>query len=720
MENARRQGEHANELAQEMLRRMQHGATDDELRVWIDHETAGRGRKIKDHLEWKLRKERKWRQGKRQDRTASNAHSSLTAVKLVDGVHPNSLRHLPPKQRWTVLIDETGEVFDDRAADQPADARTVGRMVAVVLPEGARLPELKAFHGNAESSARVDQVLCDLLGAGAGIFGFTVKDAGTQAGIWIGHVLQLLRWVLWQLPGRPGEAIRVNCLIEGRDGYGTGTSLDPLAGILEDEFRHLDPARFARLGLGLSFMDKQHTLNGYVDAVAYTWGGTSHASKDRLKKSALLGHCLLRPSDQSMERLLLVLNREGKLLPGDWYELCEAAGSEPGGLIERMLDQLGERVREQPRLWQGYLDEVRARLRLKSLAPATLELALGWLERWTPAERTLPDILRLQLEATHLASENHRGQIHWARIKHCVQLAAALKNEIPGEACETILRVAVAASNNFEFAVLRPVIEEWLAEPVAVPGLLNHAKLHSTVGQLLAFDGQPEASLQHFDEALSFFARLSDPQQARREVTQTGIYRCIAVMDMPGASGEAVLAELSALMHRALDKSSPSAISGALARAGDDWRFLHHVWLRAMAVFPGALQMARSAYLELEGSWQVGDEHPWPLIEAYRAWLLRDVGKHVAAAEAMASAISACLDDGHGPTLHWMAEVLRTLAQALAIEVDSRPCAEARATLRQTLAQAPHDALAAFADAGALDHAAALAGLHACLPFNFH
>ena len=54
-------------------------------------------------------------------------------------------------------------------------------------------------------------------------------------------------------------------------------------------------------------MAKAHALNGYVDAIAFTWGSQLAASQDRLKKTGWLGHCLLRPTDRALERLYLAL-----------------------------------------------------------------------------------------------------------------------------------------------------------------------------------------------------------------------------------------------------------------------------------------------------------------------------------------------------------------------------------------------------------------------------
>src|SRR5690606_3774627 len=146
----------------------------------------------------------------------------------------------------------------------------------------------------------------------------------------------------------------------------------------------------------------------------------------------------------------------------------------------------------------------------------------------------------LPLETARLAAGNHRGQVDLPRIQRSLQLMQQLRDEQPAEACEALLRLTASTANAFEFEALRNAVEQWLAEPVAVPGLLNHAKLHSTLGQLEALSGRPDAALVHFDRALDAFARLSDPQQATRDAAQPRTYRLIAEMDSPGVDAEAV------------------------------------------------------------------------------------------------------------------------------------------------------------------------------------
>lgn len=719
---ARRNGELACELAAALLRQLDR-AGDAEAEAWIEQACAGSHERVRGHLQVTLTKWRERRQGLQQRHAGQRAYvSSLQPVELVDGHHPNSLRHLPPASAWQVCIDETGVLFDEQADALNSTDSKLGRLVALVVPEGVSLPPLaRGFHATSAPAHQVDEALQRLLHAPIGIFGFTVQDPAVHTSHWIGHVQQLVRWVLLQLPIEAGQPCRVDVRIEQNVGYQLRDSLRALAETLEGELRRLDPQRHAGLHLSLSFMDKQHPLNGYVDALAFTWGSQAAESRDRLKKSALVGRCLLRPGDHALERLYMALSSTRPLAPADWYELCSAAASEPaGGLLGHFLARLGERVHERPGIWQGYLDEVRQRQRIKDYHLDSLGHALAWLEHCSPAGLTLPAAQRLQLETARLAAENHRGLVNEQRILTCLQLAGQLRDEAPAEACEAILRLAVSTANNFEFDALRAAIEEWLAQPVAVPGLLNHAKLHSTLGQLCAFSAQPGAAIEHFERALACFARLSDPAQAAREMAQTTSYRLIASMDAPDHDPQQLLDALCRHLGAQLGKHDATEISRSLACSGQGLRYPHHLWLRALVTFPDAAGAARASYLQQQKQWQSGDDHPWPLIEAYRAWLLHDAGQARQAGERLQAAIDACADTDNGATLHWMAEVLRALAGALGLEQVEHSSAQAREQLRQRLLHAPHAALAQFASAGPLARDAILAALRQCLPFNFH
>lgn len=724
-EAASADGEQARRLAAELTRRLNRDGDSEPIRRWLADIKAGLPPRIGTHLDIVRNKalKRRTSQQRRWTVDADVRCSGVEAVRLARGApHPNSLRHQKPSHHWHVLIDETGSRFDDQTDDLGMNDFRLGRLVALAIPAGSRLPQIGRFHGTDATVAEADTAVAALLRHPVGIFGFTVNDPAIQAASWLSHVIWLVRWTLVQLPVTSGASTTVDVLIEQRADYRPDHDLRALTEMLYSDLRQMSPQRYADLYLNMRFMDKDQARNGYVDAIAFTWGSPTAASRDRLKKTGWLGHCLLRPCDRALERLYLALHAGRELPPAQWYELCAAAEPE-GGLLDEALTELGISLPSRPGYWNACLNEVRQRMQAKRFQLQELARALAWLERWAAPDSALPPVQQLVLDSARLAVDNHLGQVDEARALRCLDLIRTLHDEAPEQACEAILRIAVASTNLFEFELMRPTLIDWLDKPIAVPGLLNHAKLHSTLGQIDAFTGNTVSALEHFDRALAAFARLSDPEQAKREILQTRAYRLLARMQTPDHGADALFTELQTYFRTRIGKSKPVDISRSIAHSGQDLRYAQHLWLRALVSQPGAFADARAAYLQQAHAWQAGDDHPWPLIETYRAWLLHDAGDRTKAGQHLSWAIDECADTDKGPVLHWMAAVLRTLAKALGITVHFTAPIMSADTLRQTLPAAPHAALAEFArhaSSGQCTHEDILHALRQCLPFSFH
>ncbi|NEX48235.1 hypothetical protein [Pseudotabrizicola algicola] len=652
---------------------------------------------------------------------------SRVRTTLRDGRHPNCLRALHPADSWTVYVDETGVNFDStERADNP---NLTGRVVALAVPDGVELADCGGFHAVERSFSEVDDVLQRVLDAPVGILGFSVLDDTAQHRYWIGHVLHLVRWTLLQLPiPMDGRKSQVRILIEQRDAYSSQTDLKALAQALESELAALDPQRFKGLALKMGFMDKKHPMNGYVDVVAFTWGSSDWSNKDRLRKSQLQGHCFVKANESSLHHLYLALTRGGPLAPADWYALCAASAEEQdGSFLRRELDRLGKAMARLPRQWELYLEEVQTRLASKQYSLAALGRAIDWLEQYADQSQIIPGTLRLQLDSSNLSLANHRGQIQDELVFRCLEWVNKLEDEAPQLVAEALLRMASTMTNNFQFSALEEIVETWLAKPIAVAGLLNYGKLQSTRGQMHAFSHDPATAVSFFEAAAESFARLSDPRQVARETHQTRIYEMIARMDaVPfDADGEEASAEVGMVLDsilRLLGNREPEAISRSLSASDQERRFENHLWLRALNRFPRQMAIARAAYLGNREKWKSGSDHPWPLILAYRAWLLKDAGETEEARSHLDAAVRTCLDDDHGVTLEWMALVLSTMAQAIGVPLASSDHAEEDG-LRKRLQHAPWEALAEFtaeASNGRITPARIWVHLAKCLPFNFH
>ncbi len=745
-EQACHDGERARQLTAELKRQFdQYGNSPDTIN-WLEaRQREASNERIHDHLK-KIYDELHQKIALRANKSAFSSQnpSTLTALKQAPGKpHPNSLRHLAPSAHWQIVIDETGSTFNEDANHLNMDNTSLGRMVAVAIPKTAKLPDLWDFHAVDEDPERVDKVVQSLLKGSVGIFGFTVLDPATQANSWIGHVIHLMRWVLAQLPLPTEQNSTVEFLIEKRQFYSPETNQGAIREALESEFRRLDPKRYGKMRLIIDFIDKSHPYNGYPDAVAFTWGSTKEHSIERLKKTGWLGHCLLRPSDRALQRAYTAVWSGQPLAAETWYELCTAAASEPEtGLLRHCLHQIGANEKKKPRQWNEYLQHVRYLMRAKKYLLNELAYALDWLEVFAGEQCLLSAAERFTLESARITIENHRGAVNTERHQRCKELIEAYIDEAPFEAFDAILRIASSSTNVFQFEAMRPLLTDWLARPIAIGGLLNHAKMHSTLGQIEAFMGRTEAALGHFDRALQALGRLSDPAQAKRELAQTQSYRLLAQLSTTApeeklqalaapqvqsaadaATAVAPKLELEPYFKSAIKKSKPNEISRSVAHSGHDGRYAHHIWLRILTTFPSQYAEARKAYLELQHQWQYDEHHPWPLINAYRGWLLHDSGLSKAAAQHFTQAIELCQADGEAPVLLWMAEVLRLLAQALHIKVTAAPPPCDLEHLAKLLPDAPHEALARFAQQAQSATCSRLqihAALRQCLPFNFH
>jgi len=648
---------------------------------------------------------------------------------LKDGRHPNCLRSLRSADSWTIYLDETGTDFD--STKNSANPNRTGRVVALAVPKGVELADCGGFHAADRTFVEVDDVLQRILDAPVGILGFSILDDTARHRYWIGHVLHLIRWTLLQLPvPTDGRRSRVRILIEQRDAYGPHTDLRAIAQALESELSVIDPQRFHEFALEIEFMDKSHPMNGYVDVVAFTWGSSDWSNKDRLRKSQLLGHCFVQTNEQSLHHLYLALTRGGSLAPTDWYALCAAStGEHESSFLRRELERLGNAMARIPKQWELYLAEVQMRLASKQYSLSELGSAIAWVQQYANHAQIIPGTLRLQLDSSNLALANHRGQIQDDVVYRCLEQVRKLEDEAPQLVAEALLRMASTMTNNFQFDALESAVETWLAKPIAVAGLLNYGKLQSTRGQMHAFLGDPASAVTCFEAAAKSFSRLSDPLQVCRETRQTTIYELIARMDTisivsEGSRPRPEVEPLLKAIRQLLGNRDPEAISWMLSASDASKRFEHHLWLRAMIRFPRQMAGARATYLGNQDKWKTGSDHPWPLISAYRAWLLNDAGGSEAARSYMDDAVSACLDEDHGVTLEWMALVLEALAPAIGVQLAGSDKA-AWAGLRKRLPHAPWEALDEFVEESTrcgdgIPSTQVWAHLAKCLPFNFH
>ncbi|MCB1674107.1 MAG: hypothetical protein KDI00_05515, partial [Pseudomonadales bacterium] len=518
----------------------------------------------------------------------------------------------------------------------------------------------------------------------------------------------LMRLVLRLLPIDDAKT-RVEFFIEQRGGFGANMSLFPIQQLLETELQALDAARFKDVRISLQFANKNHhPANGYVDALAHMWAAASANSKKRLKNSALLGHCLLEPQHDVIERSYAAIDQQHILSPKDWYSLVSAVSDEPSSsLLHNVLTELGKQIQQQASIWQGYLDFVSQLLQHKHYHLLEIKTALDWLANHTPQECTLPPMLILHWYMARLACANHLGQHDMPLISKAIRLGQSLLNENAAEICHLHLRIAVAATNKFEFDSAQDILDFWQDQDPRLMGLNNYGKYLSSLGQLAAFRGKHQQAISYFDQAIAAFGQLSDPQEKHKQQRQTKIYRLIALSDNSQISDTTLQQELEKFWQQPL-----ATAAQRLSKSDNNLRFEQHLLLRAMISRP-ALQ--QESYIKTADDWQFEEAHPWPLIAAYRAILLHNTHPTKASLY-MHKAIDTCRES-QGATLQWMGEVLALWANHYGIKVSSLTNKQLE-QLQTQLPHAPWSSLAQLKKAS--DHTQAMQDLAACLPFNFH
>ena len=705
IKQSKRQGQKAADLSKYMVDKIDKGESKEELENWIKEISETKpGHRVIKTLELSLERSFKFSEAKKSlGMVNKDFQITLPFTSIDEGLHPQSLRSLLPSARWEVYIDETGKEFTDKALDLHEADKTLGRVIALAMPKEHGLPTLNKTHATDLTYADVQQLLSTLTESNVGILGATLKG-DLQSHSWIAAIVKLVRWTLMMLPidGRTSVVFK----IEERLDYEDSAALKALQETMTDELRQVAPDRFKDLQISLELVGKEHPYNGYVDVIANCWGSPDGTKKRLLDRTQWRGHCLLQSTDLAeIERLY---QEAGSDVGSDaWFAICTHLAKEPGhSLFRDLLKKLGDRVQEHPEVWQRYLDEAQHRILLKKFDAGGLGRALAWLNEFQPVNARLPGLLQLRLKSAQLAADNHQGRCKLSDVAQVMNLAKELKDESAPDACEAALRIAISATNSFDFTSVVPAIENWVLEPVAVPGRLNHGKLLSTLGQLCAFRGEDEQAMAYFDKALDQFEQLSDPAQASSNQQQTMIYRTIVQLDLDAPESEEAVLQL---VNKSTGKTGAASIQ-RLARSGSPMRFEQYVFLRWLVGQPQDLP-ARHTYLISSDEWKLGEGHPWMLINAYRAWLLIDSNREAEASNHLQKAVDDCSDSEGGLMLYWMAHCLHALGTSLGLKLDApaRDCPPS---------PFPSDHLHKLRDATTTG--GRFLALKTLLPFNFH
>ena len=539
-------------------------------------------------------------------------------------IHPNFLSNLPPSKNWTVLIDEAGDAFMPGATDNLDSLR--GRIAAVIVPEDyCQLPDLPPdFHArNLKKQDIVPEVVERIINSPCGVLGISVDAVHSLGGeLWYVGVETLIDLILCLLPIDDKTSVKVYA--EQR------LPFDPQASLYLDTSSRLSlnrlalstPHRAEMISLSCEFIEKKdHPWNGYVDTVAYCWGGPSVS--ELLEKSGWINSCLLDFKPEKLCQIVDSILRQTPLNEQEWDDLINRRESGAANtLANALLTIQGQEARLDEKLWNRYLEHVQKHLYSKAINLYALGNQIAWLKKWIPAEATFSPRMRLVWLTTQLAQANHLGQTDMisAYQKEFEDLCTLIYPEDAPLTCLTCLHVAVAYMNDFNFKTAYDVVKGWIDKDEAIPGRLYYGQVLSTIGQLNAFIGKQKEAVEACCAAIDKFEKLTDANLIAGNVNQTSSYKAIAMMDSDPVP-ENMTTELEKYLGRTLEEAADQfAVS-----ANNNESYMHHVFLRYLVhINEPELKPIIEKYLAHKTEWKTGQYHPWELIEFYRALLHTD------------------------------------------------------------------------------------------------
>jgi len=605
---------------------------------------------------------------KKQEKTAEAMVMPPTSFSLrraipqkrLEGVHPNDLRAQTPRDHWQVIIDESGTVFD--AGAHQARQQKLGRFVGVLLPaEGRALPQLQGgWHAVDKDLEEIDRVVQSVLNAPVGVFGFTVRSVPRAAGErWMDGVALLVDWILRLLPVTKETLLEV--LIEQRGNFSAGQSWDLVQRECLRRLALAFPDRALRVNLSIRVIGKEGSpFNGYADAIAFTWARTTDASKARLENTGWDGTCLVSTaSEETDARTMLhawdAFAQGVNLPPAAWWDMLGSpeAGA-PTSLLHTLLDLVGDEACADTCLWGSLLAEVKGRMASSPVDLRRLGAAVDWLQCHMPKDAAVPPMMRLVWLTVQLARANHHGATEEEWGRELEELENALFDEAAPLVCHAALHRAVASTNRYDFAGAGAALERWKDVASAVPGLRYWGQLISSYGQHAAFHGNNDEAVALFTRALDAFSRLSDAEARRGDELQTTCYLAIALMDSIEADMEAVRKAVERVTGRL-----PHAAERLARGNSPEDRYAHHLLLRWLA--NGGDDATARTYTALADSWQVGEGHPWTLIQLYRGFLIRPYAPQEAVELAL-NAYKSAFSGNQGPTVRLIGAACRTVA----------------------------------------------------------
>ena len=545
----------------------------------------------------------------------------------LEHIHRNSIPELPATTEWTILFDETGTDFKETAFGSNVSGISLGRMIALLVPDYTDLPPCKDYcHSVDLLLSEVHAMQQVLLAHKCGIIGIPVNALyRIHAEQWFSCIETLLDLILRLLPINGKTKLKIYAEQRGK-----ATAKDDylLQKTCDDCLFHLSrafPERSQSFEIEPHIIRKEdHPWNGYVDAVAFCW--SSPNGKMILNESGWEGSCLIGSSPYFLRHCIDTMEHEDVISPDDWAELLKNAPDRTNSLEKSLLKNLGAMAKQTPAVWKNYLDYTVMHLNSKAIDMTLLGKQVSWLSCNAPSESELPPRLRLMWLTARLAEENHRGSVatHQAQREEFIRLSEDLFEEDAPLTCNAALNLAVSYTDEYDFESAKKILSPWRNRRPEVPGLQYYGRLLSSYGQHEAFLGRNSEAVPYFRQAIDTFGRLSDKSSAFLDVLQTSAYLLTSMMDCLPCSADDFCWEAEKYFGgKIVDVAPRLSVS-----TEDKTKYQHHILLRYLTGVASTPE-ERNAYLNSSENWSVGAGHPWEMIEFYRSLLVDAPNKKI-------------------------------------------------------------------------------------------
>jgi hypothetical protein len=566
-----------------------------------------------------------------------------------------------PSQRWTLIIDETGEAFDTD------ELGFVGKYAAILVPESCVLPQFDGFHASEARPRDIDAVIQALLDHPVGVFGLDVSASEARSfetNVWIQGVLEIVHWILRLMP-LGDDATHLSIIVEQRGSFHK-QGLEAAREAIRRSLAREHPARADRIVIDdFRFVDKNDKRTAYADALAHTFAARRQDARARLRSSGL-GHALVVESSVTTRDYDRVM--AGDEVPADVWQKLVRQGTSLHPLGTLLRDMISGRCREDVDVWRSLLAETAKGLDNPRRNLNQVGREVRWLEACRPTGEQLDPRMELVWCTVTLAESNHRGLVAKEEVERIRRLGSLLLDEDVRLVADAELHAAVTLTNLFDFHRAARVVARWHDGDRRALGRKLFGRLLSTRGQHEAFAGRNTEALAFFNQAIAEFGAMLDQTDAKRELEQTRSYRGFVLMDLQLERGlspdevELLRDDVLLLAGPARESLANGKVSFEIDNDGPT-PYQWHFFFRYLATFfnnAGAGDISKLPAECEEETWQ----WPWPIIQAYcasRFWLH---GHHEDARARLKHALELARMPPQGPTVKAIAVAIEMAADA--------------------------------------------------------